>query len=953
MGRWPELACYGPLALKSAKAFSGIHRQFLDNSMPGSGNLSAFCGGRWRVYLSRLWRANAVGDFIMNGGAADRVLEVVRELGPLAAYQRLIEENDALIKSPDLDNGRAIVRARSAIHTALIGKWAAEQQRLAGYDKPFAVVAIGGTGRGEVTPCSDLDIALLFDDTLEGNAFLLEMQRQTLHTDAFREQHGFGFVPLPFGLDDVPELAEKQLNSFLDMAPVFDPCGMARLFRERIRATFDPFEHFLHVRGFWKKHWEAAAAVSENLNCFDIKNDSLRLFLGGVWTLAGKEFRHSHEIYAELPDARELAAYEFLLRIRSWVHLRRAPQPANLSGNHAQDVLDFDDFCSFGEMLGETASASAQFEFATAVRARLLSARRRVAVFARGVIERELRNGRRVPPEDVIVLKAGGLQYDNCQTCQTPQAKSRAALATLLVAQRYGVPVDCSELQTTFCNIGDWLVRVPELSALFYESRGSLADTMEMISQIDGAAERLFPGHGKFEASLDERVMIERTSLRGAWVREKLRALDFCLAQGNAMLSGAKRGWNPLDADLREMLANESALLDADQLAAVKLALLTKRLPLTPDDKIARSSLSLPMHERNTSGFSGIPLAEYYAPFVTEAGFSQETARLAEFLVTHRRTFKLRAETGVNDRQQVVDLVRLCGDEPTLRALFVFTCVDHLMGMPPELLASGAPERQAWWLKESDPARWFNTRELYVKALTTYHPEIIPDPALALISAGYAADEQAILRDFGADFFSGLYGRHARRFGSHLLRLAGDPETGPKVAILRDGGAILLGLAARDFRGLAACISGALWEHHINLRQAHLFCAATHQLALDFFHLAPGPQELPAGLPGIIEQAISEHLHISDANEVLLPPLDTRPILDATPAGNFRLRYETTSDAGGLVYALSFKVFRHLGGSIHCLTANTARGRAYITVLHSLPPGRSLAEARKIIERWF
>jgi len=889
----------------------------------------------------------------MKGDVAGRVLEVVRQIGPLAAYRRLIGENDALIKSAELDHGRAIVRARSAIHTALIGRWAAEQQRLSGYTKPFAVVALGGTGRGEVTPCSDLDIALLFDDTLEGNPFLLEIQRQTLHTDEFLEQHGFTFTPLPFGLDDVPELAEKQLNSFLDMAPVFDPCGLEQLFRERIRATYDPFEHFLHVRGFWKKHWEAAAAVSENLSSFDIKNDSLRLFLGGVWTLAGKNFTHSHEIYSGLADPRDVAAYEFLLRIRSWVHLRRAPESANLLGNHSQDVLDFDDFCSFGEMLGAGADEGTRFEFATMVRARLLSARRRVAVFARGVIERELRNGRQVPAEDVIVLKTGGLQHGKTEEGRTPQAKSRAALTMLLVAQRYGVPVDSSELQTTFCNAWDRLMRVPEFSALFYETRGSLADTIKYISQLDGAAERLFPGHARFEASLDERVMIERTSLRGTWVREKLRALDFCLAQGNAQLAMSATGWNPLNADLGEMVARASALLDADQLAAVKLALVTKRLPLTPDDAIARNSLALPLHERNASGFSGIALAEYYAPFVSEAGFSLETVRIAEFLVTHRRTFKLRAESGVNDQQQVADLVRLCGDESTLRTLFVFTCVDHLMGMPPEVMASGVPERQDWWLQASDPARWFNTRELYIKALTTYHPEIIPDPALALRAAGYVAEEQEILRDFGADFFSGLYGRHARRFGSHLLQLAEEPQAGPRAAMVREGGSVMLGLAALDFRGLAACISGALWEHHINLRQAHLFCAANHQLALDFFHLAQGSQALPADLPQLIEHAIRNQLHISDTDEALLPPLDTRPTLDATPSGNCRLRYETTSDTGGLVYALSFKVFRHLGGSIHCLTANTARGRAYITVIHSLPPGRSLAAARQIIEQCF
>ena len=889
----------------------------------------------------------------MNSGDAVRVLEQVREHGPRVAFRLLIAENDRLIGGPELDNGRQLVRARAAIYTTLIGHWAATQHQRLGYDKPFAVVALGGTGRAEITPCSDLDVAFLFDDALEGNQFLLELQRQTWHTAAFLEHYGFSFVPLPFGLDDVAELAEKQLNSFLDMTPVYDPQGLATRFRKRIRLTFDPFEHFLHVWGFWKQHWAAAAAGSENLGRFDIKNDGLRLFLGGVWTLAGQGFRHSHDVYAELGDARDLEAYEFLLRIRAWVHLRRESAPAGVSGNHVEDVLDFEDFCAFGEMLGAAADERERFEFATAVRARLLSARRRVAVFARGVIERELRYGRQVPPDEGIVLTTGGLQHGRAQHATTPEEKSRAALAMLLVAQHYGVPVDSSELQTTFYGLGDWLVRVPELSALFYETRGSLADTIEFISQLDGAAERLFPGYRRFEASLDERVMIEKTSLRGAWVRKKLRALDSCLAQGNARLASPRASWNPREAELSEIVANEAARLDADHLAAVKLALLTKRLPFTPDDAVARNATELEMHEREASGFSGIPLADYYAPYVSEAKFSPETASAAQFLVTHRRLLKQCAESGINDRDQVDGLVAKCGDEMLLRALFVFTCMDRLMGVSAEDAALTQAQQREWWLKESDPARWFNIRELYVKALGKFHPELVPDPDQTLRSAGYVPEELEILRDFGADFFGGLYGRHARRFGSHLLRLVDDAEAGPKAALLRDGGAIILGLAARDFRGLAACISGALWEHQVNLRQAHLFCATHQHLALDFFHLAPGLRGLPDNLPRLIERSIHEQLHIGEADEALLPPLDNRPTLDVTPSGNYRLCYETDSDTGGLVYALSFKVFRHLGGGIHCLTATSTRGRAYITVIHSLPPGRSLEQARAIVEHCF
>ena len=81
-----------------------------------------------------------------------RVQAEIGKAGPLAAFRQLIAENDALIRSPQLDNGRAIASARSAIYTGAVRAWAAAQQQAFGYDKPFAVVALGGTGRAEMTP---------------------------------------------------------------------------------------------------------------------------------------------------------------------------------------------------------------------------------------------------------------------------------------------------------------------------------------------------------------------------------------------------------------------------------------------------------------------------------------------------------------------------------------------------------------------------------------------------------------------------------------------------------------------------------------------------------------------------------------------------------------------------------------------------------------------------------
>src|SRR4026209_2165415 len=92
-----------------------------------------------------------------------RVRDEIHRPGPLAAFQRLIAENDAFIRNVELGNGRAIASARTAIYTGLVGEWAEEQQRVLGYDKPFAIVALGGTGRAEMSPRSDNDFAFLFD----------------------------------------------------------------------------------------------------------------------------------------------------------------------------------------------------------------------------------------------------------------------------------------------------------------------------------------------------------------------------------------------------------------------------------------------------------------------------------------------------------------------------------------------------------------------------------------------------------------------------------------------------------------------------------------------------------------------------------------------------------------------------------------------------------------------
>ncbi|HUF64296.1 MAG TPA: hypothetical protein VMN36_19625 [Verrucomicrobiales bacterium] len=874
----------------------------------------------------------------------DHAREEIRRLGPLQAFRAAMAKNESLIRSPLLDEGDHIVATRSAMHHALVEHWASRAHREFGYDRPFAIAALGGTGRCELTPCSDLDYVFLFDDVIEGNAFLIELRRQVFDTREFQEEYGFDCPAMHFNLEDVPHPDPRQNNSFLDLRAVYEADGLTARFRERMQAFGDPFQHFLHVRGFWKNRWEQAAVEFDRLDAFDIKNDGLRIFLAGVWALAGKGYVHSFDIYREL-DPRDLEAYDFLLRIRAFAHLQRTVRHVPLGGgNHSEDILGFGEFDSFAELLPEGAGDRERFDFANEVRARLLSARRRTAHFAKGVIERELRIGRRLAPGSPIIHGPGGLFYENSPPMDDSVARSRAAFSLLHASQHYEVAVDPAELQSTFRDAGDWLTLVPDLAELFYERQGNLAGVLTFVAQLDGAEDRLFPGYGRFEVSFDVRVLQERRSLRGALVQEKIRWLEEELVRvgrerREAWIGGqgpATPGMGGRSAEEdRQRDADRAALLSPDELAAVKLTLKTKRLPLTARDLEKQENANLPLHERFASGFSGIPLEAYYLPFVERGGFTQETVDMCVYLLEHRRLFQTLSEAAISDFGQVQRLWEVCPDERRLRALFVFTCAD----------------RANWESEEVDPARWFNIRELYAKAMRRYSPG--GDPERSLAAAGFSQEDLEVLRGFGPALFEGSYGQYLSRLGAHLLRL-GDQSVmaGPKVSLIQNGASKIAAVAARDFRGLAASISGAFWRQGVAIRQAHLFSAAEHGLAFDFFHFDPSALQDRAELQAAVETAIRERQHIADADEGALPQFTGDVSLAEWSPGLYRLLFETDQEAHGLIYFLTYKIFRYLGGNIFGLVARTNRGRASVSIYHDLPAGMPLEAARALAERF-
>jgi len=175
----------------------------------------------------------------------------------------------------------------------------------------------------------------------------------------------------------------------------------------------------------------------------------------------------------------------------------------------------------------------------------------------------------------------------------------------------------------------------------------------------------------------------------------------------------------------------------------------------------------------------------------------------------------------------------------------------------------------------------------------------------------------------------------------------------PKASILRDGRSTIIGVAARDYRGLAASISGALWHRQVELRQAHLFSARNHGLALDFFHLAPHEGPLRPDLTRFIEEVITERRYIDPSDEASLPRIAGAASLQEWRPKQFCLRFEATANFDALIYAITYKVFRHLRGNIFGLSAHTRPGKAFVSVYHSLPADLTPADAQAIVAQCF
>ena len=581
------------------------------------------------------------------------------ELAWVISLRKGLAESDRRIRTAALKDGWDVVHHRGGVIREAMKSFYQQVVHEAPPRGAFAIHALGGTGRQEICPGSDVDIGILVENIEENEHFFRHVSQQ------------LGLLaPLVPGLRNivkanaVPDLREdehfdlKSLASLLDGDLLVGDMTLDHRIRRvcRQRAAELGLEFIFAVNQDLRQFDLLYPQPPGDIGGFHVKDGigGLRNFQMTMWLYSFERWIPSAEVYEQVRSTRRfdsegaptpevLDAVSILFSARCWIEQQRADQrqagqPRDHKKKHQAslfiDVADMDAFLvRFGaEGLTE-----------------LNRAREIIRSYRHESWDRLLEHGVVVPDTDgLIVWGPSGLRIE-----ADALFKDATELFYSLYGaqQRFHLPIDRSIKRAARKNVAESLRAEDAGFIKLMVEPGSIFPALKDWFDF-GVLDKLVPGFHELANQLYQPGHRTAKLTRAARAMQRVQNLEFL---STVTLS---------DVSLREAyFARQYQDIGESARGALRLALLTEEIPETLFDSAETYADSVKQYINEC--LAGVP------------GLSGPTLRTVEFLLLTKRQLLESAEMG--DQEQVVESWRQKIGElksrdaaDTIRALALF-----------------------------------------------------------------------------------------------------------------------------------------------------------------------------------------------------------------------------------------------------------------------------------------
>lgn len=526
---------------------------------------------------------------------------------------RGLAENNSFIHCATLHDGWDITQHRAQVLSGVLAEFFHEFLNDCSPTGTVAIYQLGGTGRGEMCPDSDIDLAVFVENIAENERFLEELCSrkrllnpiipqlgETLKTNSFHDlknRNHFDLTMLRSMLDatlitghsDFHERIIKQCNEqgkALNLELVFDTIA--------------------RIRDLDKKHPQKPGDIGE----FHIKDGQggQRNFQLPIWLLGFADWKSAKSIYAlgnsgvpGAPGSDVQTAAGILLMTRSWLALRKS-EANGKSPSHRKYILDEDAMYAFAKRFGGSG-------------VRLLNeAREQILHFRDDSIDLLLEQGVSAPGTNDTVRF--GLQGLSLQQGPHDTLPSESFFQLYQTSQRYDIPIE----RSTGRVIRSTIARTIEPHELFLDilaAPGTIAKTLTQWKSI-GVLPQLLPGFDLLSESFYKPEHRTASLMKDARAIQRIENLD-----------QLEQKIHDQDDTTRQFFFDQLQSIDMQTLLSIRLALLIEEIP---DTLYSKTHLPQETIEKYLEKLSAYP------------GMRTETLSLTNFLIKFKRDLLSTAE---------------------------------------------------------------------------------------------------------------------------------------------------------------------------------------------------------------------------------------------------------------------------------------------------------------------